>query len=398
VTSARRVSLVLLTLSLCLACAFDPGEQGAVVRDSLGIQIVENRQPVWGEGEGWRVSPEPLLDLGAVEGDPVLQFHNVSDATRLSDGRVVVANGGSNELRYFDAAGEFLLSVGRDGEGPGEFRVLVWIEATAADSVVAYDWDLFRISVVDPQGTFVRSYQIRQIAEQEFLYATGLFADGSLLAQTLGGRPRMGAYRDTLTYYRLREGGAEADRLGRFVGGEKFFWSEGNNRGLADHPFGRASHTAAGDGLFLHGTADAYELALHALDGSVVRLVRKQHTPLRVTAGDIEAYREDKLSTAREFWAGLFPHITFPEAMPAYRRALLDREGHIWVEEYRRPSDDMPRWTVFTPDGQLLGTLTAPKGLWIYEIGADYLLGRWRDELDVEHVRLYNLRKIPEVN
>ena len=29
----------------------------------------------------------------------------------------------------------------------------------------------------------------------------------------------------------------------------------------------------------------------------------------------------------------------------------------------------------------------------MYEIGADYVLGRWRDDLDVEHVQLYPLLK-----
>ena len=110
------------------------------------------------------------------------------------------------------------------------------------------------------------------------------------------------------------------------------------------------------------------------------------------------AARVRSSDAAREFWLGLFPHITFPETMPAYRRALLDGEGHIWVEEYRRPSDDIPQWTVFTRDGRLLGTLTTPTGLWIFEIGSDYLLGRWRDELDVEHVRVYGLRRLQEAD
>lgn len=239
-----------LGAAICLACASDPGGQASVVRDSLGIQIVENRQPAWGEGDEWQVTTEPMLDLGA-----------------------------------------------------------------------------------------------------------------------------------------------EADRLGRFAGGEKFFWSEGNTRGLVDHPFGRYSHTLAGDGLLLHAPSDSYEMGVYALDGSLTRLIRKQHSSLRVTSADIETYRETRLSDAREFWAGLFPHITFPETMPAYRRVMLDREGNIWVEEYRRPSDDVPRWTVFTPAGRLLGTLTTPTGLWIYDIGDGYVLGRWRDELDVEHVRLYEIVK-----
>jgi hypothetical protein len=29
----------------------------------------------------------------------------------------------------------------------------------------------------------------------------------------------------------------------------------------------------------------------------------------------------------------------------------------------------------------------------IFQIGSDFMLGRWRDELDVDHVRMYELLK-----
>ena len=39
------------------------------------------------------------------------------------------------------------------------------------------------------------------------------------------------------------------------------------------------------------------------------------------------------------------------------------------------------------------GIALTPADLSVIEIGADYLLGTWRDELDVEHVQLYELIK-----
>jgi len=63
--------------------------------------------------------------------------------------------------------------------------------------------------------------------------------------------------------------------------------------------------------------------------------------------------------------------------------------------ESRRPSDPQPTWTVFADDGHVLGTVDTPPGLEIYQIGNDYVLGVWRDETDVEHVRLYGLSKTP---
>jgi hypothetical protein len=34
-----------------------------------------------------------------------------------------------------------------------------------------------------------------------------------------------------------------------------------------------------------------------------------------------------------------------------------------------------------------------PEGVRVFQIGTDYLLGRWRDELEVERVRAYELVK-----
>jgi len=139
------------------------------------------------------------------------------------------------------------------------------------------------------------------------------------------------------------------------------------------------------------GNTDQYELASYTADGTLRRIVRREYTRLPVTSGDVDRYREEQIEAARAFWQDLFPHVTFPQTMPAYRRLLVDSDGFFWVEEYRRPGDDVPRWTVFAPDGQLLGTLTLPTGTHVFEIGTDYVLGRWQDQLDVEHVRVFSL-------
>ena len=52
-----------------------------------------------------------------------------------------------------------------------------------------------------------------------------------------------------------------------------------------------------------------------------------------------------------------------------------------------------PRWTVFDPRGRMLGTIETPGSGRVTEIGEDYLLGIWTDELDVEQVRMYRLYK-----
>jgi len=48
---------------------------------------------------------------------------------------------------------------------------------------------------------------------------------------------------------------------------------------------------------------------------------------------------------------------------------------------------------VFDPGGRWLGEMTLPEGFRVFEIGKDYALGVYRDELGIEHVRMYGLVK-----
>lgn len=59
-------------------------------RDSAGIRIVENARPEDGSRLGWRIGPRPAVSIGKVTGEEPYLLTGASDATRLSDGRIVV--------------------------------------------------------------------------------------------------------------------------------------------------------------------------------------------------------------------------------------------------------------------------------------------------------------------
>src|SRR5690606_1239133 len=94
---------------------------GIVIRDSAGVRIVENGDA----GAACHLAAEPMLELGVLEGAPEYQLHGVVHAIRLPDGEVAIANAGSREVRLYDQNGRFLRAFGREGDGPGEFRIPV---------------------------------------------------------------------------------------------------------------------------------------------------------------------------------------------------------------------------------------------------------------------------------
>jgi len=149
---------------------------------------------------------------------------------------------------------------------------------------------------------------------------------------------------------------------------------------------------------FYVGTADTYEIRIYNLDGELRTLIRKDRSDLAITPSDIEGFIADAVEAVsnanrRRALERLYRDMEFPESFPAYSRLLLDELGNLWVQDYLRPGDDKPVWSVFGPDGTQVARTETPHGLYVYEIGADYLLGAWQDELGVEHVQTFALLK-----
>jgi hypothetical protein len=82
-----------------------------------------------------------------------------------------------------------------------------------------------------------------------------------------------------------------------------------------------------------------------------------------------------------------------PEAAPAFQEVLADQVGWYWARTYRVGREAPSRWLVFDTEGRAHGTIDMPKGLMIYDIGQDYVLGRWLDEHGVEYVRRHRLTR-----
>ena len=72
------------------------------------------------------------------------------------------------------------------------------------------------------------------------------------------------------------------------------------------------------------------------------------------------------------------------------------RDGTILTtREYDFPGEERPAplWTVCDPEGRVPGFVETPPGLRIFEIGADYILGRVRDEPGVESVQVWPMSR-----
>ncbi len=396
-----------VTLSVALGSCSGEARAGAeyTVRDSLGIEIVENISGSWTTETGWTLSREPAVDVGVLDGAPEYQLFRARDAQRLADGRIAVVNAGTNEIRLFDANGTYLKTVGRKGSGPGEFEGLGLLRLIPGDSLLAFDFALNRASVFDSEGNFGRSYSVVPSTGGGVGFAVDAFADGTLIIkapQIFQGGFSEGLQRLDEDHYTISTSGEFLDSVGTFLGAEQYIETSrsGDNFSvfLSPRPFGRSTVLAARDEGFCFGSSDTYEIRCFASDGSLVQIIRRPLANRPVTAADVDDLKQQQLAdtdddNARRRIERLFSSVPIPETMPAYDGLEIDAGGNIWVREYSWADDAERHWTVFDASGRMLGDIALPPSFGIRQIGDDFVLGVWRDELDVEHVRLYHLVK-----
>ncbi len=377
------------------------GTPASTVRDSAGVTIVENARPETSQDMEWVVAREPSLSLGALEGDDRYQFFRVVDALRLGDGRIVVANRGTSEIRLYDRTGQYLDAWGSTGEGPGEFTNLSLVLRWPGDSILAWDSRQRRVTVFDASGEVGRTFSFGSDEVMNRPEFVDVLADGSLL---VAGSSVMtpaeissGLHRVPRVYGRADRSGQILGSLGTHPGNEAHIMVSPEVVNVVTHPFARRTVAIAWGGTALISPSDRYELASFDMTGDLVRSVRLAHQLETVTDADLQAYVESRVVAAEEERHAqirqLYEDVPLVETFPAFGEIHVDALDHLWVRDYRPPPKDPGSWTVFDPDGRVLGRIDTPPGLDVMEIGEDYILGRSTDELDVEYVQVWGLAR-----
>ena len=289
-----KIRIVEALVVVCVA-ACQEERQGStaplsVTTDSAGIAIVENARPPDDSRLGWRIGPEPTVSIGEVEGEDPYLLHDISDALMLGDGRIVVANSGTSELRVFNGSGTHVSTWGGEGEGPGEFSWLRAIEPWPGDSILAWYGPRRDISVFDADGNYGRSFTFEPSGDDPGSWA--------LVPELTTRNGLVFAMHDphlliTVTAEVRDADGRLVSSLGSYPGQEMALVTATMVDAIL---FSVRLPRATWDDLFVIGPTDRYELKAFARDGKLARIVRRAHEIRAVTRAHIDAHVEEILS------------------------------------------------------------------------------------------------------
>lgn len=362
----KRAAVPVAIALFLAACSGSGPELATAVRDTLagGIPRVLSPGPT-----GWADSADPrawhLVADGVFRGEEGTPAELIDPSALAVDaaGRIYVADRKPVVIKVFDASGRFLHTIGREGEGPGEFRAP--FIAVHGASLVVHDPQVSRTSVFDTAGAFIRSWP------SSCCYWDEIAVDAEGFAYVPTVRSGEGDDRSSLRV-RYALDGTPRDTMRLPNGPDPAMWTftgsrgGGGNRMQMMMPVPLSAGTVRSyhpEGGMVYGFAQGYELVRTGTGADSALVFGRAWTAEAIpdsvrqaaVARQVQRLGDDFSESAIN---DAIARAEVPRVAPPYSDVSVDGRGNAWV---RVGADDglLPvRFDVFGRDGAWLGRVT----------------------------------------
>lgn len=319
------------------------------------------------ENEGWTIQEGDLAlteTLRLVK-DGAFYFGEIYDVAADDEGRIYVADGPAGHVKVLAADGTPQDTIGRPGNGPGEFQRPFRLGLTNEDSL--YVMDSRSVSVFSPEGAFAYSFLVQG--------STGLPRNMMIPPETPGAffayLPLPQAATKATARTVIRHLGSDGE-----VGDTLFaVRSRQVNPDGQPFPFRRRPFFSLGpEGAIHHAWSGALAVTRYDQNGRKRQTSEIPFASVSVSSED----RENALSDlSNEERAALREHI--PDTKPSFERFLVDDNGRYW---FGRPTEnpDSTDWWVAMPNEKRVVTETLPAEVVILAVTNGHAYGRTTSE------------------
>jgi hypothetical protein len=398
-----------------------------------------------GESENDTRSVVEELRIGSLDGQPEYTFASVPYIYATSDSGIYIFEGQPPQLRLYDAAGKFVRSYGRRGEGPGEYSPLLnGLAAGSKDELFAWDVGAQRVMVFAHAGQLLDSWSTLSETSVGIINTPAGISVDTSNAVLLRDNFRLSSAESALVLRPTGPGLVRRTRNGKVVDTVRAprldLWPVGSissgdpvhrvTRLMPPTPyapaymFGWSPH-----GFLVTMRGDSYIMEYHRKHAPHVRIERLTGTVLLSSDehADLTMRAEYSVQTgiARAKGLGIQPppeKPPIPRTKPPVTSFLLARDGRVWVRlsqpgvaeplpqdtpaaaatapvpmvaqpgTVAPPPPPTMRWPepdvyeVFEPDGSYVGRVRLPTGVTLRAAFGERLWGTILDDADVPYI------------
>jgi hypothetical protein len=340
-----------------------PSWKGTIVTEN-GVKVVKNpAEPFYGE---LVLQLEENLSLGGNVNDDNYYFPGGASIAIDQQGNLFIRDAGNIRIQEYDKAGKYVQTIGRKGQGPGEFQFPAMVDVDRDGNIWVLDAPTRALKVFSPDGTFKKSTPLRASIQPQFYVSKEGYIFGMEINYRTPGGPR-------IAVLKLNPDGSFAETIAQFQGELK-----PNQKGYAIHSYSNSLFLCGlNPNALCYGFSMDYKIFLADGQGKTISIIQKAEKPISVSGEEKDWIKKKGIFAA----LGVSKKereevVVFPPHRPYFGRIVADDTGRIYVS--RTPSvlgeNKIKVFDVYSVDGIYLYRTQLPfwpeviKGGFIYEI------------------------------
>jgi hypothetical protein len=360
-------------ISILLLSASSQGQKAAwkgKIETENGIKVVKNpMEPVFGE---FAFQLQEDLSIGGNPNDDNYYFPKGASLSVDDQGTIYVIDVGNVRIQKYDKTGKYVQSIGRKGQGPGEFQFPGAIRFDGEGNIYLNDMVMRTLKVFGPDGAYKKSVALRVFLQSNFYISKEGIIFGLEVNYMAKDGPR-------IAVIKVSPDGQTAETIAQFQGELK-----ANQPAYALHQYTSGPVLCGlSPSALCYGFSAEYKIVLADATGKTALIIEKDAKPLPITSDEKEFLLKKGGGVmggiARAKIEKIEDAAVFPQHRPYFNRILADEVGRIYVA--RRPSvldtSKIQEFDVFSKEGISLYRIKLPfmpeviKGGSVYEIRRD---------------------------
>jgi hypothetical protein len=366
--------LVYLILILSFSCNKQTKTWQGTIEEIDGIPVVKNpKEPIYSK-DVFNLKED--LVIKNVEGKEEFMFQNILFLDVDKEENIYVSDSKAAHIKVFDKNGDFLRTIARRGQGPGEIMRPKEILVFPQGELLVNDTRQARICYFSLNGKFLRQFSTSQLPNWRWprVDAYGNMVAGFVIP---GDEMKTGLKKfapDLTTIFTITTQPIVSDPA---VAVDYFEMSRNTNL---------VWDVTARDDI-IYGTMNKYEIFVHNPKGERIRKIVRECDEIEITKEDeeklIRGYYGDNPPPTIKNW------LKFPKNYPAFSRFTCDEEGRIFVQTYEISETGESCYDVFDAEGKYIVRISLKYRPQVWKKGKMYAIEE--DEAGYQIVKRYKV-------
>lgn len=339
-----KISIFLLvSVSIIFVYGNQNPQWKGTIEEEEGVKVIKNpNEPLFGE---ITFDLEEDLSIGNEE-DENYTFYRIGSPVIDSEGNILVLDRANFRIQKYDREGKYLQTIGRQGQGPGEFEQ-PWTMCVDKQQNI-YIRDVRDIDIFDENGRHIKS----TIQSERFGPFFGITRDGNIIAYSQSIRPG-----ETLEdVVLIDKTGKKIKTIVTYKSDASF--GKGIDLGRAYTPGLRFDQI--NEELAVYGYSSEYKLYVIDSSGNLVHIIEKAEPPTPLSQKEINKVLDDYIERQKERKIGqkysrseLKKTSKFPKNFSFFVGFQVDDKGRIYVTRFKSRLDDYKGayYDIFSKDG-----------------------------------------------